>query len=157
VSKPQNQDHSPRITNKRALHDYFISAKLECGIVLQGSEVKSLRLGQAQLTDSYATIERGQLVLHSCQIEPYKQAASAYNHVPKRDRRLLAHRREIHKLAKELEQRGTTLIPLAIYFKDGMAKCEIGVGKGKQQFDKRQTIKKKEQDRELRRVMSKRM
>jgi SsrA-binding protein len=103
------------------------------------------------------SIERGQLVLHNCQIEPYKQAASAFNHVPMRDRRLLAHRREIHKLAKETEQRGTTLIPLAIYFKEGIAKCEIGVARGKQQYDKRQTIKKKEQDRELRRVMSRRM
>lgn len=148
---------SPRITNRRALHDYFITAKLECGMALQGSEVKSLRLGLAQLAEAYCSVEKGELILHNCHIEPYKQAALAYNHVPNRDRKLLAHRREIHKLEAETQQKGTTLIPLAIYFKDGRAKCEVGVGKGKQQHDKRQTIKKKEQDRELRRMMTRRM
>jgi len=147
---------APRIENRRAWHDYFIEAKLECGIALLGSEVKSLRDGKGQLHESFVTVERGELILHGCHIDPYTKAAAAYNHEPKRDRKLLAHRREIHKLAVATEQRGTTIIPLAIYFKDGRAKVEIGVAKGKHQHDKRDTIRKKEQDRELRRAMSQR-
>jgi SsrA-binding protein len=146
---------APRIVNRRALHDYHIESKLECGIALVGSEVKALRLGLAQLQDAYARVEPdGRLVLHGCHIDPYRQAAIVYNHVPRRERVLLAHRREIRKLLAEQEQRGTTLIPLAIYFKDGRAKVEIAVARGKQQYDKRQTIKKKESDRELRRIQS---
>jgi len=144
----------PRIVNRRALHDYFIEAKLECGIALVGSEVKSLRHGHAQLQEAYVRVEKGRLVLHGCHIDPYKQATIIYNHQPRRERYLLAHKREIRKLEGELTAKGTTIVPLAIYFKDGRAKVEIGVGKGKQQFDKRQTIKKKEADRELRRVQS---
>lgn len=143
-----------RIVNRRALHDYHIEAKLECGIALLGSEVKSLRLGMAQLQEAYVSVEKGRLVLHGCHIDPYKQAAVVYNHQPRRERYLLAHRREIRKLEGEMQQKGTTLIPLAVYFKDGRAKVEIAVAKGKQQYDKRQSIKKKESDRELRRVQS---
>lgn len=142
----------PRISNRRALHDYFISAKLECGIVLVGSEVKSLRAGRAQLQDSWASVENGQLILHGAHIDPYEKAAMVYNHEPRRDRKLLAHRREIKRLANETSEKATTLIPLAIYFKEGRAKVEIGVAKGKQQHDKRETIKRKEMDRELRRT-----
>jgi SsrA-binding protein len=150
AKKPDN--FSPRINNRRALHDYFIEAKLECGIALQGSEVKSLRLGNAQLTDSFARIERGQLILHQAHIDPYA-AATIYNHVPTRERKLLVHKKEIRKLEGELKVKGTTLIPLAMYFNDnGMAKVELGVARGKQQHDKRDAIKKKEQDRELRRA-----
>jgi SsrA-binding protein len=145
---------SPRIVNRRALHDYHIDAKLECGIALVGSEVKSLRNGLAQLQEAYVRVERGRLVLHGCHIDPYKQAALVYNHQPRRDRFLLAHKREIRKLEAAQEERGTTLIPLAIYFKAGRAKIEIGVAKGKQQFDKRAAIKKKETDRDLRRIQS---
>ena len=145
---------SPRISNRRALHDYFISAKIECGIVLVGSEVKSLRAGKAQLQDAWAAVEHGQLILHGAHIDPYEKAASVYNHEPKRDRKLLAHRREIKKLETETAEKATTLIPLAIYFKDGRAKLELGVGKGKQQHDKRATIKRKEMDREVRRAMT---
>jgi SsrA-binding protein len=148
---------SPRITNRRALHDYFIEAKLECGIVLVGSEVKSLRNGKAQLHESFARVEKGgRLILYKAHIDPYDKAAIVYNHEPTRDRVLLAHKREIRKLESALSERGVTLVPLAIYFKDGRAKVELGVAKGKQQHDKRQTIKKKEADRELRRMMSRR-
>jgi len=146
---------APRISNRRALHDYFITAKLECGIVLQGSEVKSLRAGKAQLQESFARVESGELFLHGCHIDPYNQAAQL-NHDPLRPRKLLAHKREIRKLETETQQRGTTLIPLAIYFKEGRAKVEIGVGRGKQHHDKRQSIKKKEMDREIRKAMSQR-
>lgn len=134
------------------MHDFFISAKLECGMALMGSEVKSLRDGKAQLAEAFATVERGQLILHNCHIDPYEKASIKYNHEPRRDRRLLAKKREIHKLAAEATQRGVTLIPLAIYFKDGLAKLELGVARGKQQHDKRDSIRKREQDRELRRA-----
>ena len=153
MAKPKG-DQSPRISNRRALHDYFIEAKLECGIVLVGSEVKSLRAGLAQLQEAYAHFQAGELYLSGCHIDPYSKAALVYNHEPRRDRKLLLHKRERLKLESELSQRGTTLIPLAIYFKDGRAKVEIGVARGKQKHDKRQTIKQKEMDRDLRRVMS---
>ena len=146
----------PRINNRRALHEYFIEAKIECGIVLVGSEVKSLRNGKAQLHESFARIEKGKLILHNAHIDPYEKAAIVYNHEPTRDRILLVHKREIHKLANETKERGTSLIPLSIYFKDGRAKVELGVARGKQQHDKRATIKKKEQDRELRRMTMRR-
>src|SRR4051794_23840307 len=135
------------------MHEYFISAKLECGMALTGTEVKSLRQGHAQLTESYARIEHGRLILHGCHIDPYEKASAQANHIPLRERVLLVHKREIHKLESELKTRGTTLIPLAIYFSKGMAKLELGVARGKQQHDKRDTIRKKEQDRELRRMM----
>jgi SsrA-binding protein len=154
MAKPKASNF-PRISNRRALHEYFISAKLECGIALLGSEVKSLRAGKAQLQEAFARVENGQLVLHGCHIDPYVQA-SIHNHEPLRERRLLAHKREIKKLEDETHERGTTLIPLAIYFKDGRAKVEIGVARGKQHHDKRQSIKKKEMEREMRKAMSQR-
>lgn len=150
--RKDHPDFSPRINNRRALHDFFITAKIECGIVLEGSEVKSLRQGKASLQESYAAIERGQLILHGCHIDPYEKATLAWNHTPVRDRVLLIHRREIRKLASEIKLGGMTLIPLAIYFKGGRAKVELGVAKGKKQHDKRATIKRKEQDREMRRA-----
>jgi SsrA-binding protein len=154
VSGKEKANLSPHITNRRALHEYFISAKIECGIVLVGSEVKSLRLGRAQLQESFARVEHGELILHGCHIDPYEKAASVNNHEPLRDRKLLVHKREIKKLAEELTERGVTLIPLSIYFKDGRAKLELGVGRGKRQHDKRESIKKKEIDREVRRAMT---
>ena len=152
--KAKGQQDGPRINNRRATHDYFITAKVECGIALLGSEVKSLRDGKAQLQESYARIENGELYLHGAHIDPYSKAALAYNHDPRRPRKLLAHRREIKKLENEMGVKGTTLIPLAIYFKGGRAKVEIGVGHGKQQHDKRDAIRKKEMDRDLRRAMT---
>src|SRR3954466_11729857 len=108
VSKQQKANLSPRIENRRAWHDYFISAKLECGIALVGSEVKSLREGKAQLNDSFARVERGQLLLYQCHIDPYAKAALVYNHEPTRPRILLAHKREIHKLEAATLEKGTT-------------------------------------------------
>jgi SsrA-binding protein len=141
----------PRINNRRALHDYFITHKIECGMVLVGTEVKSLREGKAQLHEAYARIDGARLMLVNAHIDPYTKSAIVYNHDPRRDRQLLVHKRELKKIIEESSIKGTTLIPLAIYFKEGRAKLELGVAKGKQQFDKRATIKKKEQDRELRR------
>src|SRR3954454_7283360 len=157
MAKPKGgANPGPRISNRRATHDYFITAKLECGIALVGSEVKSLRDGKAQLQDAYARIENGELYLHGAHIDPYEKAALAYNHDPRRPRKLLAHRRENKKLVGETSIKGTTLIPLAIYFKNGRAKVEIGVGHGKHQHDKREAIRKKEMDRAIRRAMSQR-
>jgi SsrA-binding protein len=154
MGKGKGSGDGMRISNRRATHDYFISAKLECGIALVGSEVKSLRDGKAQLQDAYARIENGELFLYGAHIDPYEKAALAYNHDPRRTRKLLAHRREIKKLEGEMGIKGTTLVPLAMYFKGGRAKVEIGVGRGKQQHDKRDAIRKKEMDREVRRAMS---
>ena len=109
-----------------------------------------------QLHESFARIEQGKLILHNCHIDPYTKSAIVYNHDPLRERILLVHRRELKKLANETSDRGVTLIPLAIYFKDGRAKLELGVAKGKKQHDKRATIKKNEMDRELRRAMTQR-
>jgi SsrA-binding protein len=154
MAQGSKKNLSPRIENRKAWHDYHIDAKLECGIALQGSEVKSLRDGKAQLNEAFARVERGQLILYQCHIDPYAKAASVYNHEPTRPRILLAHKREIVKLEAATLEKGTTLIPLAIYFKDGRAKVELGVARGKQHFDKRASIRKKEQDREIRRAIT---
>jgi SsrA-binding protein len=150
-------DMSPRIENRKVFHDYFVDDRLECGIVLLGSEVKSLRNGTAQIAEGFAVVDHGQLVLHNCHIEPYKQSAIVYNHQPRRPRRLLAHRREIKRLVEALSKGGSTLVPLSIYFKDGRAKVELGLVRGKKSHDKRDTIRQKESDRELRRAMTRRL
>jgi SsrA-binding protein len=147
----RDKNDTPRINNRRALHDYFITHKIECGMILVGTEVKSLREGKAQLHEAYARVEGKRLMLINSHIDPYGKSAIVYNHDPRRERQLLVHKRELKKILDESQIKGTTLIPLAIYFKEGRAKLELGVAKGKQQFDKRATIKKKEQDRELRR------
>jgi SsrA-binding protein len=147
-----SQNLSPRIENRRAWHEYHINAKLECGLVLVGSEVKSLRLGKATLQDSFARVEAGELFLFGLHIDPYIKASLAMNHAPLRTRKLLVHKRELRRLANETSERGVTLIPLAIYFKNGIAKVELAVARGKQTHDKRQAIKERERDRELRRA-----
>ena len=157
MAKPNaKHDADPRILNRRAYHDFFIEEKLECGMALLGSEVKSLRDGKAQLSEAFARIERGELVLLNAHIDPYTKSSLVLNHAPRRPRRLLAHKREIRKLEAELEAKGTTLIPLSIYFKGGRAKLELGVGRGKKQYDKRETLKRKTQDREMKRAVTQR-
>lgn len=156
MARKDEQNLSPRINNRRALHDYHIDSKLECGIALQGTEVKALRLGHAQLHEAFARVENGELWLYGLHIDPYRQAAAMYNHQPERSRKLLAHRREIKKLAAATKEKGMTLIPLAIYFMEGRAKLELAVAHGKQSHDKRASIKKKEMDRDLRRTMMRR-
>ena len=153
MAKPK-PDSSIRILNRRATHDYFIDVKVECGVVLMGTEVKSLRDGLGQINDAFGQIRGTELYLVNSYIDPYTKAAIVYNHDPRRERKLLVHKRERQKLEAELETKGTTLVPLVMYFKDGKVKIEMGVGRGKQSFDKRQTIKKKEMDREVKRAMS---
>lgn len=140
-------------TNRKAFHDYAIEEKLEAGIVLKGTEVKSLREGRVNLRDSYASVDHGQVVLHHCHISPYSHG-NIMNHDPLRPRRLLLHRREISKLLGKTQQKGLTLIPLRIYFSSrGRAKVEIALAKGKKQYDRREAIKAREAGREVERAM----
>jgi len=147
---------SPTIENRRARHDYFIGDELECGVQLVGTEVKAVRDGNVSLKEGYVSIENGQLMMHNVNIGEYPPAGQI-QHAMTRRRRLLAHRREIKRLARQVDQKGVTLIPLKLYFKDGWAKILVGVGTGKAQHDKRQSIKERDMDRELRRAMSKRV
>ena len=144
---------TPRIQNKRAFHDYHILDKIEAGIELVGSEVKSLRQGKAQLGQSFAQIRDKQVTLHACHIDEYIEA-NKLNHDPTRNRRLLLHRREIRRLAQRMQkEQGSTLIPLEIYFKRGYAKLLLGLAKGKKLFDKRAAIKEREAKRGMDRAM----
>lgn len=136
--------------NRRAFHDYAIDERLECGIELAGSEVKSIRGGMIAFADSYARIRDGQLWLVGLRVSPYDQA-SIFNHEPDRERRLLVHKDEIRKMSRRVNERGYTLIPLQVYFKSGLVKVEIGLARGKREFDKRQSIKKRDQSREAER------
>jgi SsrA-binding protein len=141
--------------NRKARHDYFIVEKFEAGMVLLGTEVKSLRLGQANLKDSYARIHKGEVFLHQMHISPYSFAARG-NHDPVRTRKLLLNRHEIKRLAGKVEEKGQALIPLDVYFnKKGRVKVTLALAKGKKQYDKRQTIRKREEDRELQRAQRK--
>ena len=135
--------------NRRALFDYHVESRVEAGISLTGTEVKSLREGSAQLSDAYAVGQHGELFLLNAQIPPYKAAGSLLNHEPKRTRKLLLHRREIDKLLEQQQKGGYALIPLSLYFKDGRVKVEIGVAKGKRAADKRDSIAEKDAKREM--------
>jgi SsrA-binding protein len=138
--------------NRRARYDYHVEDSVEAGIQLTGTEVKSLRDGSAQLSDSYAVGQRGELMLLNAQIPPYKPAGPLQNHEPKRTRKLLLHRREIDRLLEKQQKAGYALIPLSLYFKDGRAKIELGVCRGKQTVDKRDAIAEREAKREIERA-----
>jgi SsrA-binding protein len=139
--------------NKTARHDYFIEEVYECGLVLTGTEVKSLRAGRASLTDGYAMAKDGEIWVSGIHIPEYNQG-SWTNHMPRRDRKLLLHRREIAQITGVIKQGGLTLIPLALYFKDGKAKVEIAVAKGKKAHDKRESLKERQANREVDRELS---
>lgn len=138
--------------NRRAHHEYEIIETLECGLVLTGTEVKSLREGQASLEDAYAKVEDSEVWMLGSDIPEYAMG-NKMNHKPKRARKLLLHRREISKFAGKASQRGYTLVPLRMYFKQGRAKVELAVCRGKQEFDKRQDKRKAEAQREIQRAM----
>jgi SsrA-binding protein len=137
--------------NKKAYHDYFIEETLEAGIALTGTEVKSLRAGRANLRDSYAAVEKGELFLIGVHISPYEQG-NIFNHDPLRKRKLLVHSHEIRRLFGKVQATGYTLVPTKMYFKEGRAKVEIGLAKGKALYDKRETIAKKEAERDIQRA-----
>jgi SsrA-binding protein len=139
--------------NKRAYFNYEITEKYEAGLVLKGSEVKSIRDGKVSIGEAYARVKGGELWVVGMDIAQYPQAGPYNNHEPRRARKLLLHRREIRKLAGKIAERGLTVVPLALYFKDGFAKLEIGLARGKRQYDKRRSIKDREAQREIRRRM----
>ncbi len=139
-------------SNRQAAHRYEFLDRLECGMVLQGTEVKALRESGAQLKDAYAQVRDGELWLQNVHIPPYGPAARE-NHDPERPRKLLLHRREIERLVVKQHERGLTIVPLRIYFKDGRAKVEVALARGKDRFDKRQSIKERETKRDMQRAL----
>lgn len=136
--------------NKKAYHDYFIEEKYECGIELVGTEVKSLRLGQVNIKDSYASIENGEVWLKSMHISPYEKG-NIFNRDPLRERRLLMHKYEIRKLIGKLKEQGYSLVPTSLYFKGQHIKVELGLARGKKNYDKRQSIAETSAKREMQR------
>jgi SsrA-binding protein len=141
--------------NKKAYHDYFIEDTYEAGIVLQGTEIKSIRAGRVNLKDSYARIHNGEVFLYNMHISPYDQG-NRYNHDPLRTRKLLLHKSEINKLIGETKEAGYSLVPLKLYIKNGYAKLLIGLAKGKKKYDKREDLKRKEANREIERAFRER-
>jgi SsrA-binding protein len=153
MKQEKEDQHKVVATNRKAYHDYFIEEKLEAGVMLRGTEVKSLRDGRVNLQDSYASVDNGEVYLHHCHISPYSHG-NIMNHDPLRARKLLLHRKEINKLIGKTQQKGLTLIPLRIYFsKQGKAKVEIALAKGKKQYDRRESIKAREAGREVERAI----
>ena len=142
-------------SNRRARHDYTILDTYEAGIVLSGTEVKSLRTGRASLADAYADLHNGELRIHGIHIAEYENGTRT-NHAPRRIRKLLLHRAELDKLAGKLTESGLTLVPLSMYFRDGWAKIELGLARGKREYDKRQTLAKRDADREIERALNRR-
>jgi SsrA-binding protein len=134
--------------NKKAFHEYFIEERFEAGMVLTGTEVKSLRMGKANLNDSFAMVKSGEAFLHNLHISPY-DFGNRQNHDPDRMRKLLLHKKEIDKLFGSVREQGYSLVPLRLYFKNGLVKVEVGLAKGKKLYDKREDLKKKDHKREI--------
>lgn len=149
MSSKREQLNEVVCTNRKARYEYFVLDTLECGVVLTGSEIKSVRNHKASLDGSYATIKNNEVWLIDCNIEPYKEA-SYLQHEPKRKRKLLLHKQEIRKFGQKAEEQGHTLIPLKIYIKDGKAKIELAVCRGKKNHDKRQSIKERDDKKQIR-------
>lgn len=137
--------------NKKASHDYFIEETYEAGIVLQGTEIKSIRAGRVNLRDSFARVEKGEVFVYGMHISPYEQG-NRYNHDPLRPRKILLHKKEIDRLAGVTKEKGYALIPLKIYIKNGYAKVLVGLARGKKNYDKRESLKRKEAAREIERA-----
>ena len=153
--KGENGDIRIICRNKRAYHEYEVLESLECGVILTGTEVKSLRDGHASLEDAYAKLDGSEVWLIGSDVPEYAMG-NRMNHKPKRPRKLLLHRRELDKFAGKASQRGFTLVPLRLYFKRGLAKVELAVARGKAAHDKREDLKKKDAQKEIRQAMSRR-
>jgi SsrA-binding protein len=155
AKKPDKKEvpSAKRVDNRRARYDYNILESIEAGLVLLGSEVKSLFHGKANMTDAYCLVKNGEMWLLNLDIEPYDKA-SVFQHERRRDRKLLMHRKEIEVLARKSQEKGLALIPLAIYFKNGRAKVEVGLGRGKAEYDKRHTIAERDTRKEIERARS---
>ncbi len=150
---PRERGRKVIATNRKARHDYLVEDVYEAGIVLTGTEVKSLRAGRASLADGYATVSDGEVWLEGVHIPEYSQG-TWNNHAPRRRRKLLLHRLEIDRLGVQLHEKGLTLVPLSMYFLDGRAKVELAVARGKREYDKRQTLRERQDLRESERAMS---
>jgi SsrA-binding protein len=147
----ENEDHIKVIANNRkARYNYEITSSLEVGMVLQGSEVKSMRAGKASLVDAYGRIRNGELWLIGMHIAQYKEATFA-NHEPTRERKLLLHKQEIKKIKRKVEEKGITLVPLKLYFKNNIAKLELGIARGKRKYDKKVSIAERDAKRDIQR------
>ena len=138
--------------NKRARHDYYVVDVVEAGIVLKGTEVKSARLGKVQLVDSFARIKDGELYAHEIHISPYEQG-NRFNVDPRRTRKLLVHKAEIRRMGRQVMEKGMTLVPLSMYLKHGRVKVGIGICRGKKAYDKRETLRKRDADRDMERAL----
>ena len=149
---PKERGQKVIASNRKARHDYAILDTYECGLVLVGTEVKSLREGKASLSDAFATVDDGEVWLRNVHIPEYTQGTWT-NHMPRRTRKLLLHRREIEKLIGKTRESGLSLVPLSMYFKDGKVKVEIALAQGKKAYDKRQTLAKRDADRDIRKAM----
>ena len=148
--------HAPRFRNRKAFHEYHIDERVEAGMVLFGTEVKSLRDGKCMLEDAYARVTDGEVFLVGADIAQYPQAVGVLQHDPKRTRKCLLHSRQIDQLTKMTAQKGMTIVPLAIYFHNGHAKVELGVGRGKVHHDKRRDLKERQAKRDVERAMRRR-
>ncbi len=152
ILEDQTEGKKIVVQNRKARHDYDIVDRFETGIVLVGTEVKSLRAGRVNLKDSYALVEAGEVFLHRVHISPYEEGTH-YNHEPERRRKLLLHGGEIRRLAGRTQQQGLTLVPLSIYFRRGRVKVELGLAKGKKQYDKRHALAERQAQREVERAL----
>jgi SsrA-binding protein len=149
MTEKSTSDEKLLATNRKAFHEYFILDKLEAGLVLMGTEVKSIREARINLKESYAAVKGGEAFLFDCHISPYSHG-NRENHEPTRTRKLLLHRQEINKLIGKTQEKGLTLVPLRVYLRRGKIKLELGVARGKKLYDKRETERKKDSDREAR-------
>ncbi|GIO14722.1 SsrA-binding protein [Cohnella xylanilytica] len=152
-SKNKDQFDKPLAQNKKASHDYFIEETFEAGMVLTGTEIKSLRGGRANMSDAFATIRNGEIFLHNMHISPFEQGNRHNPSDPTRARKLLLHKQQINKLYGLSRQEGYTLVPLKVYTRNGYAKCLIGLGRGKKNYDKRESAAKKDAQREIQRAL----
>lgn len=151
----QEEEHKALAQNKKASHDYFIEETIEAGVVLTGTEIKSIRLGKANLRDSFARVSNGEAFLLNMHISPYEQG-NRFNVDPTRTRKLLLHKGQIAKLIGQTKERGYALVPLKLYMKNGFCKVLIGVAKGKKNYDKRESIAKRDAERDMQRALRER-
>lgn len=149
---PHQQGIRTVAQNRKAYHDYFVEEKIECGISLFGTEVKSIRQGRVNLKESWAQVRKGEIWVEGMHISPYEQG-NIFNRDPLRAKKLLLHRREIHKLEAQVMRQGFTLVPLELYFKNGRVKMQLGLCKGKQLHDKRDSMARKDSEREIQRAL----
>jgi SsrA-binding protein len=152
-----NQLNQTVADNRKARHDYFIDESYEAGLALTGSEIKSVRAGRVNLRGGYARVLNGEIWMYDVHIAPYEQSGTHYNHEPTRPRKLLLHRREISRILGQVERQGFTLVPLRLYFKGRHAKVDLGLARGKKQYDKREDIAKRESRRDIERAMKSRV